>query len=167
MSQFEENKPSLSSNEELDENVGYLVYNETMIDHFMHPRNVGEIENPDAMAVVGDPTCGDFIRVYLKVEAGRISDFKFLTQGCPGAISTSSIATELAIGKTPEEALKLTDNDVIEAANGIPARKAHCSLLAIRALHQAILNYQSIFHKPSQSAKEGRQEEDTGTHGTK
>ena len=101
MSQFEENKSNPSSNEELDENVGYLVYNETMIDHFMHPRNVGEIENPDAMAVVGDPTCGDFIRVYLKVEDGKISAFKFLTQGCPGAISTSSIATELAIGKTP------------------------------------------------------------------
>ena len=141
MSQIEESKSSFSSNEEWDENVGYLVYNETMIDHFMHPRNVGEIENPDAMAVVGDPTCGDFIRVSLKVEAGRISAFKFLTQGCPGAISTSSIATELAIGKTLEEALKLTDNDVIQAANGIPARKAHCSLLAIRALHQAITQY--------------------------
>jgi nitrogen fixation NifU-like protein len=121
--------------------VGYLVYNETLIDHFMHPRNAGEIENPDSMAVVGDPTCGDFIRVYLKVEDGKISAFKFLTQGCPGAISTSSIATELAIGKTLEEALRLTDNDVIEAAGGIPARKAHCSLLAIRALHEAILNY--------------------------
>jgi nitrogen fixation NifU-like protein len=145
MSQVEENNSSLSSNEEVDESVGYLVYNDTMIDHFMHPRNVGEIENPDAMAVVGDPTCGDFIRVSLKVEAGRISAFKFLTQGCPGAISTSSIATELAIGKTLEDALKLTDNDVIEAANGIPARKAHCSLLAIRALHQAIFNYQSLF----------------------
>jgi nitrogen fixation NifU-like protein len=141
MSQVEENNSSLSSNEEVDESVGYLVYNDTMIDHFMHPRNVGEIENPDAMAVVGDPTCGDFIRVSLKVEAGRISAFKFLTQGCPGAISTSSIATELAIGRTLEEALKLTDNDVIEAADGIPARKAHCSLLAIRALHQAITQY--------------------------
>jgi len=88
-----------------------------------------------------DESSGDFIRVYLKVEDGRISAFKFLTQGCPGAISTSSIATELAIGKTLEEALKLTDNDVIEAAGGIPARKAHCSLLAIRGLHQAIENY--------------------------
>ncbi|MGB9630357.1 MAG: iron-sulfur cluster assembly scaffold protein [Thermodesulfobacteriota bacterium] len=141
MSQVEENKSNLSPEETLDENVGYLVYNETLIDHFMHPRNVGEIENPDAMAVVGDPTCGDFIRVYLKVEDGKISAFKFLTQGCPGAISTSSIATELAIGKTLEEALKLTDNDVIKAAGGIPSRKAHCSLLAIRGLHEAILNY--------------------------
>ncbi len=135
MSQIEEGQ-------ELNDEVGYLVYNETLIDHFMHPRNVGEIENPDAMAVVGDSECGDFIRVYLKVNEGRISDFKFLTQGCPGAISTSSIATELAIGKTLEEALKLTDNDVIEAAGGIPAKKAHCSLLAIRGLHEAILNYQ-------------------------
>jgi nitrogen fixation NifU-like protein len=143
MSQVEENKSNLSTEESLDENVGYLVYNETLIDHFMHPRNVGEIEDPDAMAVVGDPTCGDFIRVYLKVEGGKISAFKFLTQGCPGAISTSSIATELAIGKTLEEALKLTDNDVIHAAGGIPATKAHCSLLAIKGLHQAILNYRS------------------------
>jgi nitrogen fixation NifU-like protein len=143
MSQVEENKSNLPTEESLDENVGYLVYNETLIDHFMHPRNVGEIENPDAMAVVGDPTCGDFIRVYLKVEDGKIAAFKFLTQGCPGAISTSSIATELTIGKTLEEALELTDNDVIKAAGGIPARKAHCSLLAIRGLHQAILNYQN------------------------
>ena len=142
MIQVEENKSNLAQEESLDENVGYLVYNETLIDHFMHPRNVGEIENSDAMATVGDPTCGDFIRVYLKVEAGKISAFKFLTQGCPGAISTSSIATELAIGKTIEEALKLTDNDVIQAAGGIPARKAHCSLLAIKGLHEAILNYQ-------------------------
>jgi nitrogen fixation NifU-like protein len=141
MSRAEENRSNLPTEESLDENVGYLVYNETLIDHFMHPRNVGEIENPDAVALVGDPTCGDFIRVYLKVEDGKVSSFKFLTQGCPGAISTSSIVTELAIGKTLEEALKLTDNDVIEAAGGIPARKAHCSLLAIKGLHEAILNY--------------------------
>ncbi len=141
MSQVKESEPYLSTEEGLDEEVGYLVYNDILIDHFLHPRNVGEIENPDAVAVVGDPTCGDFIRVYLKVEDGRISAFKFLTQGCPGAISTSSIATELAIGKTLEEALQLTDNDVIRAAGGIPARKAHCSLLAIRGLHQAIENY--------------------------
>jgi nitrogen fixation NifU-like protein len=131
----------LEEGQELNDEVGYLVYNETLIDHFMHPRNVGEIDNPDAMAVVGDPTCGDFIRISIKVNEGRILDFKFLTQGCPGAISTSSIATELAIGKTLEEALKLTDNDVIKAAGGIPARKAHCSLLAIRGLQEAIVNY--------------------------
>ena len=153
MSQVEENKSNLATEESLDDNVGYLVYNETLIDHFMHPRNVGEIENADAIAVVGDPTCGDFVRVYLKVEAGKISDFKFLTQGCPGAISTSSIATEIAIGKTLEEALNLTDNDVIEAAGGIPARKAHCSLLAIKGLHEAILNYQSSLSPSPQSGR--------------
>ena len=134
MSQIEET-------EKLSDEVGYLVYNETLMDHFMHPRNIGEIENPDAMAEVGDPACGDFIRVYLMVEGEKISVFKFLTQGCPGAISTSSIATELAIGKTLDEALELTDNDVIKTAGGIPARKAHCSLLAIGGLHQAIQNY--------------------------
>ena len=139
--------------EELSDEVGYLVYNETMIDHFTHPRNAGEIENPDAMAVVGDPTCGDYVRVYINVRDGKISDSKFLTMGCPGAIATSSIATELAIGKTLEEALKLTDNDVIQAAGGIPARKAHCSLLAIRGLHQAILDYQSSLPPSPQSGR--------------
>ena len=146
MSQIEEGQ-------ELSDEVGYLVYNETMIDHFTHPRNAGEIENPDAMAVVGDPTCGDYVRVYINVRDGIISDFKFLTMGCPGAIATSSIATELAIGKTFEEALKLTDNDVIQAAGGIPARKAHCSLLAIRGLHQAILDYQSSLPPSPQSGR--------------
>jgi len=141
MSQVEENK-SNPAEANLDKNVGHLVCNETLIDHFMHPRNVGEIENPDALATLGDPACGDFIRVSLKVEAGKISAFKFLTQSSLGAISTSSITTELAIGKTLEEALELTDNGVIEAAGSIPARKAHCSLLAIRGLHEAILNYQ-------------------------
>jgi nitrogen fixation NifU-like protein len=148
-----DNINNLSDNELSDE-VGYLVYNETLIDHFMNPRNVGEIENPDAMAVVGDPACGDFIRVYLKVEDDRISAFKFLTQGCPGAISTSSIATELATGKTLEEALKLTDNDVIEAAGGIPARKAHCSLLAIRGLHEAIAQYREKQTKESERSQQ-------------
>ncbi|PIX22682.1 MAG: iron-sulfur cluster assembly scaffold protein [Deltaproteobacteria bacterium CG_4_8_14_3_um_filter_45_9] len=146
MSQIEET-------EELGDEVGYLVYNETMIDHFTHPRNAGEIENPDAMAVVGDPTCGDYVRVYINVRDGKISDSKFLTMGCPGAIATSSIATELAIGKTLDEALKLTDNDVIHAAGGIPARKAHCSLLAIRGLHQAILDYQSSLPPSPQSGR--------------
>jgi nitrogen fixation NifU-like protein len=142
--------------EQPNEDAGYLIYNDTLIDHFMHPRNVGEMENSDAMAVVGDPACGDFIRVYLKVEKDRITAFTFLTQGCPGAISTSSIATDLAIGKTVDEALKLTDNDVIHAAGGIPARKAHCSLLAIRALHEAIQNYQN---STAPTPQDGKREE--------
>jgi nitrogen fixation protein NifU and related proteins len=142
--------------EQLSEDVGYLVYNETLIEHFTHPRNVGEIENPDATAMVGDPACGDHIRVYIKVGNGRISDFKFLVQGCPGAISTASIAAGLAVGKTLDDALQLTDNDVIKAVGGIPARKAHCSLLAIRGLHQAILNYQTSTD-PSPQRERGEQ----------
>jgi len=121
--------------------TGYIYYNETVIDHFLHPRNIGEVENPDGMATVGDPMCGDYMRVTIRVEEGRVIDFKFLTQGCPAAIATSSIATEVAIGKTLAEALELNDNDVINAAGGIPAKKAHCSLLAIRGLHEAIREY--------------------------
>lgn len=125
--------------DELD--TGYIYYNDKVIDHFLNPRNIGEVENPDGMATVGDPTCGDFLRATIRVEDGRIREFKFLTQGCPGAIATSSIATEVAIGKTLAEALELNDNDVIKAAGGIPARKVHCSLLAIHGLHEAIRAY--------------------------
>jgi len=125
--------------DELDR--GYIYYNEKVIDHFLHPRNIGEVENPDGVATVGDPICGDFMRVSIRIENDRVREFKFLTQGCPGAIATSSIATEVAIGKTLAEALELNDNDVIEAAGGIPAKKAHCSLLAIRGLQEAIGQY--------------------------
>ena len=140
--------------DEMSDEVGYLVYNQTLIDHFIRPRNTGEIENPDAKARVGDPNCGDYIEVFIKVNDGMISDFKFLVMGCPGAIATSSIATELAIGKTLDNALQLTDNDVIQAAGGIPASKAHCSLLAIRGLHQAILNYRSALSSPLPAGEE-------------
>ena len=127
--------------EEPDSDFGYISYNDTVIEHFMNPRNVGLIDDPDGHAVVGEQTCGDYIEVCIKVEGERIIDFKILISGCPAAISTSSIATELAIGKTIQEAMALTDNDVIVAAGGIPARKAHCSLLALRGLHQAIQDY--------------------------
>ena len=127
--------------ETLDSEYGYITYNETIMEHFMNPRNAGIIDNPDGHASIGDPICGDYIEVFVTVEGDRVSDFKFLISGCPAAISTSSIATELAIGKTIQEAMVLTDNDVIVAAGGIPARKAHCSLLAIRGLHQAIQDY--------------------------
>ena len=127
--------------EEPDSDIGYISYNDTVIEHFMNPRNVGLIDDSDGQAVVGDPTCGDYIEVCIKVQGERIVDFKFLISGCPAAISTSSIATELTIGKTMEEAMALTDNDVIVAAGGIPARKAHCSLLALRGLQQAIQDY--------------------------
>jgi nitrogen fixation NifU-like protein len=110
------------------------------------------IEESDGQAVVRDPTCGDYIEVFIKVEGERIVDFKFLISGCPAAIATSSIATELAIGKTIQEAMVMTDNDVIVAAGGIPPRKAHCSLLALRGLRQAIQDY---WNKSPRSMKGG------------
>jgi nitrogen fixation NifU-like protein len=143
MAQKSDDWRDLYSQEEPDSDFGYISYNETVIEHFMNPRNVGLIEDPDGRGVVGDPTCGDYIEVSLRVEGERIAGFKFLMSGCPAAIATSSIATELAIGKTIREAMALTDNDVIVAAGGIPARKAHCSLLAVRGLHQAIQDYLS------------------------
>jgi nitrogen fixation NifU-like protein len=137
--------------------TGYIYYNETVIDHFLHPRNIGEVERPDGVATVGDPVCGDFMRVTIRVEDGHVAEFKFLTQGCPGAIATSSIATEVAIGRTLAEALRLSDNDVIKAAGGIPASKAHCSLLAIRGLHEAIHQYLA-------RADKGKQDEAADDH---
>jgi nitrogen fixation NifU-like protein len=143
---------ALYQGETPDSEFGYISYNETVMEHFMSPRNVGLIEEPDGHAVVGDLNCGDYLEVCIKVEEGRVADFKFLMSGCPAAIATSSIATELAIGKTIQEAMALTDNDVILAAGGIPARKAHCSLLAIRGLHQAIQDY---FSKSPHNVKGG------------
>jgi nitrogen fixation NifU-like protein len=118
-----------------------LFYNETVIEHFMHPRNVGELENPDGEAVVGDPTCGDQMKVSIRVDNGIISDIKFKSFGCPGAISTSSMVTELAKGKSTVEALMITDDDVVLALGGIPAHKKHCSLLGVQAVQQAIQDY--------------------------
>lgn len=124
----------------LDEPV--LYYNEAVIDHFTNPRNVGEIENADGYALVGDPGCGDQMKLWIKVEAGYIVDVKFKSFGCPGAIATSSMATMLAMGLSLEDARTLTDDDVIRALGGIPANKAHCSLLGISALHAAIDDYE-------------------------
>lgn len=152
MAQKSDDWRDLYSQEEPDSDFGYISYNETVIEHFMNPRNVGLIEDADGHGVVRDTTCGDYIEVSLRVEGEKIADFKFLMSGCPAAIATSSIATELARGKTIEQALALTDNDVIVAAGGIPARKAHCSLLAIRGLHQAI---QDFLKKNPGSTKEG------------
>jgi nitrogen fixation NifU-like protein len=118
-----------------------LLYNETVIEHFMHPRNVGELENPDGEAVVGDPMCGDQMKVSIRVDNGIISDIKFKSFGCPGAISTSSMVTELAKGKSTVEALMITDDDVVLALGGIPAHKKHCSLLGVQAVQQAIQDY--------------------------
>lgn len=118
-----------------------LFYNEIVIEHFTNPRNVGELENPDGEAIVGDPTCGDQMKVHIRVDSNIIVDIKFKSYGCPGAIATSSMVTELAKGKSTDEALMITDDDVVLSVGGIPERKRHCSLLGIKALQEAINDY--------------------------
>lgn len=116
-------------------------YTDKFIDHFLNPRNIGEIEDADGQAKVGDPQCGDYIKVWLKIEANRIIDYKYKVFGCGGAIATTSAVSELAIGKSLNEAIDLTDDDVIKALGGIPENKAHCSLLGIQGLRTALADY--------------------------
>lgn len=117
------------------------MYSEKVMDHFMHPRNVGEIENADGVGTVGNAKCGDIMRIFLKVEDGIITDVKFKTFGCGAAVATSSMATELVIGKTVQDALKVTNKAVMEALDGLPPVKVHCSLLAEQAIHAALWDY--------------------------
>jgi nitrogen fixation NifU-like protein len=119
-----------------------LFYTDKVIDHFSKPRNVGEMENADGYALVGDPSCGDQMKLWIKVTDGRITDIKFKSFGCPGAIATSSMATVLASGRTIAAAKQLTDDDVILALDGIPENKRHCSLMGINALLSAIQDYE-------------------------
>ena len=118
-----------------------MLYSEKVMDHFEHPRNVGEIENADGVGQVGNPKCGDIMKMYLKIDNGVITDVKFKTFGCGSAIATSSMATELIKGKPIEEAAKLTNAAVAEALDGLPGYKMHCSVLAEEALHAAIADY--------------------------
>jgi nitrogen fixation NifU-like protein len=117
------------------------MYSEKVMDHFSNPRNVGEIENADGVGEVGNAKCGDIMRIYLKIEDGIIADVKFKTFGCGAAIATSSMATELVKGHTIEEALKLTNDAVVEALDGLPAVKVHCSVLAEEAIKTAVADY--------------------------
>ncbi len=117
------------------------MYSEKVMDHFSNPRNVGEIENADGVGEVGNASCGDIMKIFLRVEDNVIKDVKFKTFGCGAAIATSSMVTEMAIGKTIEEALELTNAAVAEALDGLPAQKMHCSNLAADALHEAIKNF--------------------------
>ncbi len=111
------------------------------MDHFSNPRNMGEIENADGVGTVGNAKCGDIMRIYLKVENGIIEDVKFKTFGCGAAVATSSIATEMVMGKTLQKALEITNDAVVEALDGLPKAKIHCSLLAEQALHAALWDY--------------------------
>lgn len=117
------------------------MYSEKVMDHFQNPRNVGEIKDADGVGTEGNPTCGDLMTIYIKVEDNIIADVKFKTFGCGAAIATSSMITEMAVGKTIEEALKITRNDVAEELEGLPPVKMHCSNLAADALRAAIADY--------------------------
>lgn len=117
------------------------LYSEKVMDHFKNPRNVGEIENADGVGEVGNAKCGDIMKMYLKIEDGVIVDIKFKTFGCGSAIATSSMATEMIKGKTVEEALQLSNRAVVEALDGLPAHKIHCSVLAEEAVKAAVKDY--------------------------
>jgi nitrogen fixation NifU-like protein len=119
------------------------MYNETVMEHFTNPRNVGEIEDADGVGEVGSPQCGDIMKVFLKVEDNIIKDIKFKTFGCASAIASSSIMTEMVKGRTIEEALALTNKDVVDALGGLPPAKVHCSVLAEQAIRAAIEDYRA------------------------
>ena len=118
------------------------MYTEKVMDHFMHPRNVGEIDNASGVGTVGNAKCGDIMRIFLDIDENRVvRDAKFKTFGCGAAIATSSMATEMIIGKTIQEALEVTNKAVMEALGGLPPVKVHCSLLAEQAVHAALWDY--------------------------
>lgn len=118
-----------------------MQYTEKVMDHFMNPRNVGTMENPDGYGKVGNPSCGDIMEIFLKIENDIITDVKFRTFGCASAIATSSVSTEMVLGKDIHEALAITNKVVAEALGGLPAMKMHCSVLAEEALKEAIEDY--------------------------
>ena len=117
------------------------MYTEQVMDHFINPRNMGQIENADGVGEVGNAKCGDIMRMYLKIDNGVITDCKFMTYGCASAIATSSIATEMIKGHKIEEALALSNKAVVEALGGLPAHKIHCSVLAEQAVKAALADY--------------------------
>jgi nitrogen fixation NifU-like protein len=118
-----------------------MMYSEKVLDHFRNPRNVGEIEDADGVGSVGNPVCGDMMSIYIKVKDDKIEDIKFRTFGCGAAIATTSMTTELAKGKTLDDAMTITRQDVADELGGLPPVKMHCSNLAADALHEAIEDY--------------------------
>jgi nitrogen fixation NifU-like protein len=128
-------------------------YNSIIIDHLHHPRNMGEMEDPDGVGEAQNPACGDTMRLFIKVEADRITDAKFLTFGCGAAIASSSITTEMVKGKTIAEALTISNQVVAEALGGLPPTKIHCSVLAEQAVKAAVLDYQKKNPSPFPSSQ--------------
>ncbi len=117
------------------------LYNDIVMEHFLNPKNVGELENPDGSGTYGSPVCGDMMQIQIKVENETIVDARFKTFGCGSAIASSSMATSMIIGKTIEEALDITNKQIIDALGGLPPVKVHCSVLADRAIKNAIYDY--------------------------
>ena len=144
------------------------MYSEKVMDHFQHPRNMGEIEDASGVGTVGNAKCGDIMRIYLDIDDnGIIRDCKFKTFGCGAAVATSSMATEMVMGKTIEEAMEVTNKAVMEALDGLPPVKVHCSLLAEEAIHAALWDYAEKHNikiegleKPKNDISEGLEEED-------
>ena len=118
-----------------------MLYSDKVMDHFANPRNVGEIEDADGIGEVGNAKCGDIMKMYIKVDNGVITDVKFKTFGCGAAVATSSIATEMIMGKSIDDALKVTNKAVVEALEGLPPQKLHCSVLAEQAMKAALSDY--------------------------
>ncbi len=118
-----------------------MLYSEKVMEHFANPRNVGEIDDADGIGEVGNAKCGDIMKMYIKVNDGMITDCKFKTFGCGAAVATSSIATEMIKGKSVDDALKLTNKAVVEALDGLPPQKIHCSVLAEQAVQAAVEDY--------------------------
>ena len=117
------------------------LYNDIVMDHFLNPKNVGEIDNPDGTGIYGSPVCGDMMQIQIKVEGETITDAKFKTFGCGSAIASSSMATSMIIGKTIEDALEITNKQIIDELGGLPPVKVHCSVLADKAIKNAIYDY--------------------------
>ena len=144
------------------------LYSEKVMDHFMNPRNVGYIENADGIGEIGNAKCGDIMKIYLKIENETIVDAKFETFGCGSAIASSSMATEMIIGKSIHEALELSNKAVVEALDGLPAHKVHCSVLAEEAIKNALKDYfdkNGIAYDPEQFKETDHDELHAQVHG--
>ena len=143
------------------------LYNDTVMENFLHPKNVGELENPDGTGVYGSPVCGDMMQIQIKVDNDVITDAKFKTFGCGSAIASSSIATSMIIGKTVEEALELTNKEIVNELGGLPPVKIHCSVLADKSIKNAIYDY-AMKNGKKYAALEGydpNADEDEDEHG--
>jgi nitrogen fixation NifU-like protein len=140
------------------------MYTEKVMEYFSNPKNMGEVENPDGVGIVGNPVCGDVMKITIKVENGRLADVRFKTLGCAAAIATSSITTEMAIGRTLEEALHISRQQVAQELGGLPPNKMHCSNLAAQGLHKAIKDYLVRIGAAQPEPEEQEEEEEHAEH---